>query len=355
MIEANNMVEASSINEANGSDRVLWIDVAKCIGIFAIYLGHFGPAIGKLYVFVFQFHLPLFFFLSGAVQIFHQRSFAENLRVVTKRLLLPFFFFGLLFLCVNTVLTHSLSSLGQDLLGLAQGGIRNHFPAGSLWFLTCLWLMSLVFPLIRKWKPVYLLLLILVIRFVTVKVWLPSPLDAPSWWYNLDSAFCYYPYYLLGYLLIRPICAFLKDRRKKMIWIRHAIGIASLVFAGYVFVCQADFILPLYINIPGYDLLGIPLHYLLMILSVIYVSWLLRNVKILARVGQSTLDLCGNENLIKLVLPPLAHMVGLTLPPVEPWAICLYTAVLILIVLFTLIPLERKLEQRIIPFCFTAR
>ena len=45
--------------------RVVWLDVARAIGIYAIYLGHFGEAAGPAYRFVFQFHVPLFFFLGG--------------------------------------------------------------------------------------------------------------------------------------------------------------------------------------------------------------------------------------------------------------------------------------------------
>ena len=44
------------MKEAHQRERVDWIDIAKCIGIFAIFLGHFGPATGRLYIFVFQFH-----------------------------------------------------------------------------------------------------------------------------------------------------------------------------------------------------------------------------------------------------------------------------------------------------------
>ncbi len=45
--------------------RVGWIDVAKCLGIFAIYLGHFGEKAGKAYMFVFLYHVPLFFSFQG--------------------------------------------------------------------------------------------------------------------------------------------------------------------------------------------------------------------------------------------------------------------------------------------------
>lgn len=49
--------------EAN--KRIEWLDTLKLIVIFYIYLGHLGKDAGKLYPFVFSFHVPLFFFISG--------------------------------------------------------------------------------------------------------------------------------------------------------------------------------------------------------------------------------------------------------------------------------------------------
>ena len=40
----------------------------KCFGIFAIYLGHFGPDGGYSYDFVFTHHVALFFFVSGCTE-----------------------------------------------------------------------------------------------------------------------------------------------------------------------------------------------------------------------------------------------------------------------------------------------
>ena len=44
-------------------ERIKWMDVAKFFGIWAIYIGHYGTAVGNAYTFVFAFHVPLFFFL----------------------------------------------------------------------------------------------------------------------------------------------------------------------------------------------------------------------------------------------------------------------------------------------------
>lgn len=46
-------------------ERIKWVDTAKAIGIAAIVLGH---TVGEspLKTYVYSFHIPLFFFLSGA-------------------------------------------------------------------------------------------------------------------------------------------------------------------------------------------------------------------------------------------------------------------------------------------------
>lgn len=45
--------------------RYEWVDCLKFWGILAIYIGHFGSNAGKLYEFVFLYHVPLFFFSAG--------------------------------------------------------------------------------------------------------------------------------------------------------------------------------------------------------------------------------------------------------------------------------------------------
>ncbi|HFO9614052.1 TPA: acyltransferase family protein, partial [Escherichia coli] len=49
----------------NANHRLEWIDSLKAVAIFWIYLGHFGDNAKQLYPFVFSFHVPLFFFISG--------------------------------------------------------------------------------------------------------------------------------------------------------------------------------------------------------------------------------------------------------------------------------------------------
>ena len=73
--------------ESNIAYRIAWLDVARAIGIYAIYLGHFGEAAGPAYRFVFQFHVPLFFFLAGCTENYNQeeslfRNIKRNMKTI---------------------------------------------------------------------------------------------------------------------------------------------------------------------------------------------------------------------------------------------------------------------------------
>lgn len=57
--------EMRYLPEAQNNNRIAWVDALKFLGIFAIYVGHFGDSAGKLYLYVFTFHVQLFFFVSG--------------------------------------------------------------------------------------------------------------------------------------------------------------------------------------------------------------------------------------------------------------------------------------------------
>lgn len=72
--------------------RIRWIDTAKLIGIFLVILGHLPLAAGKSGIspatFIYTFHMPLFFFLSGLVE--KNRPVRQTLVRSAKSLLIPY-------------------------------------------------------------------------------------------------------------------------------------------------------------------------------------------------------------------------------------------------------------------------
>lgn len=73
--------------------RIAWIDTAKLIGIYLVILGHIvlNPGSEPVYRFIYAFHMPLFFLLSGAVT--SRRSIKETFVRSVRQLIVPYVLF----------------------------------------------------------------------------------------------------------------------------------------------------------------------------------------------------------------------------------------------------------------------
>lgn len=77
-------------------DRDLTIDIARGIGIILVVIGHVAvPFYDNLYILIYLFHMPLFFFMSGA---FYRRgiSFCSDVYKKIRSILCPYFIFAIL-------------------------------------------------------------------------------------------------------------------------------------------------------------------------------------------------------------------------------------------------------------------
>jgi acyltransferase len=133
------------------SDRQVWIDVAKGIGISLVVAGHTGiPPLATKYVSA--FHMPLFFFLSGL--LYKKRPFHQAMARRARMLLVPYFIFSLVgFILYNAVITDSwqgLSHYTRQWLGILYGTPDGPYELTvfPLWFLLSLLLAHVMFSLI---------------------------------------------------------------------------------------------------------------------------------------------------------------------------------------------------------------
>ena len=74
------------------NNRIKWIDTAKGLGLLCVILGHLG--VPYLSTWIYTFHMPLFFFLSGIVFSGRKYRFGEYLKRKMKSLVLPYFTLG---------------------------------------------------------------------------------------------------------------------------------------------------------------------------------------------------------------------------------------------------------------------
>ena len=135
-------------------ERYYWVDVAKAIGIFLIFYGHMlqrtyrmsTEAVFFQYKFIYAFHLPLFFFISGF--FYKNRDFPKlnQIGLLFQKRIFPVLLFVALTFLVS--LPYQYLKFGEidamyyleNLKYLIQG--KPHVSA-TLWFLVCLWLVEI--------------------------------------------------------------------------------------------------------------------------------------------------------------------------------------------------------------------
>lgn len=146
-----------------------WIDQARGLSIFMVVYGHNFP---EMEPYIYSFHVPLFFFVAG---MFHPSK--VDLSVIKRRakmILVPYFFWAMsLFLFWFFVGRKFGKSEHLDLspinnfIGVfyAQGGQQFMDWGIPLWFLPCIFLVFILFSLVKKVPNKmggYLLLLLMI-------------------------------------------------------------------------------------------------------------------------------------------------------------------------------------------------
>lgn len=146
--------------------RFYWLDVAKSVGIFCIVLGHFRISTFA-YKFLWTFHVPLFFFISG--WLFKVSSTPVFLKKLSFRLILPYVYIYLLTVVITIFQKSDFN--GQHIIRMVLGmfwGTHSYrgFINSALWFLPGLITVQVLYFFgVRKSKLVYGILLGISIYF----------------------------------------------------------------------------------------------------------------------------------------------------------------------------------------------
>lgn len=330
--------------EESGANRVEWIDIAKLFGMLAIYLGHFGDQAGRAYGFVFAFHVPFFFLLSGCMNTYdREEHFGKYIWKRAKRILFPFYGFALVSIPPRLysegrqqMFQNLTEYLGQILLG----AVRNRFFALSLWFLTCLFVIEILFKAVKYVKYKWAIMAIGMICFgIASYVLDPSPVLDPRLPYNADSALYYILFFAIGYVAYPYLIELFKaDSRTKKIAFAVLYAV-TLAYSLSVFV-GADLLAPPYINSYNVLVWMNVVRALLIGMAVLMTSRLLVKVPQLAHMGRKTLFLCGNEYIIKWLVPGVCGKLGYEIRLFHPLVAFLYAVFLIVLCVYVVIPVE---------------
>lgn len=185
--------------------RIEWIDFCKFIAIFYMVWGHSGTQI-LLDKYIHVFHMPIFFFLSGYLfDATRVKNFKEFLMKKIRTLLVPYFLFPIVIYYFWTIAYGIISKSNPETqLSLWKGIFTVNAiisPFGAVqWFLTCLFLVEIIFYIIIKTtKNNKISLSSMLILLSLMGYFYTSVIHFRLYW-GLDIALTALVFYGLGYL-----------------------------------------------------------------------------------------------------------------------------------------------------------
>ena len=160
--------------EAN-KGRVIWIDQLRGIAIFLVILGHVNLP-GKLNGFIYSFHMPLFFMITGLTMNNHKLSrsaMKEYMLCQIKHLLIPYFWMSFMMYPLWYLAFHWLGktslTIPQAFYGILVGNsLLYASPSNALWFVLVLMIAKIVYVFfykMTKGSKVKMLVLIIICAF----------------------------------------------------------------------------------------------------------------------------------------------------------------------------------------------
>ena len=137
--------------------RLDYFDLAKGIGIFLVVLGHATFVNERVITWVFSFHMPLFFMISGMLMA-HKNESKLSMRDIfhkkLKSILIPYLCFSICYTIIDIISVCLKQITLYDLkTNLVCAG--SFAGSGPLWFLTTLFFSEILFARLVSWLGDY--------------------------------------------------------------------------------------------------------------------------------------------------------------------------------------------------------
>lgn len=230
---------------STSTKRLNWVDQARGWSIFLVVYGHNFPVLES---YIYSFHVPLFFFISG---MFHkQESTLNSIKNRAKTLLIPYFFWAILLYLFWLIAGRKFGksslldlSIWDNFIGIfyAQGGQEFMDWGIPLWFLPCLFLVYLIYGLIRKYVKKRLVIYVVTLLFICGLIWSKTELHLP---WSFDVALVGLIFYQLGHHLK----AFFSNLNNRKSFLFFLILMGLHLFAFYLNPSKIDMYRSIYGN-----------------------------------------------------------------------------------------------------------
>jgi len=196
--------------------RISWIDMAKGYGTILVVLAHIGSGLGRLWIYT--FHMPLFFFLSGYV-FSTKYEFREFVKRKCKTIVVPYFCLWIPMVLYETFVTQAgKPQKFQVLLGLVWDLLWQR-RLWTLWYIACLFFLNIFFYLlVKKCKREWMLGVISFVLPVVGLLYYAVGGGYLPW--NIDVCLMAMPFFYAGYFMknhTAQIGAILNAKWKKLV------------------------------------------------------------------------------------------------------------------------------------------
>ena len=176
--------------------RINWIDWAKVFAIYLVVLGHLLSKTGRegyIFNFIYSFHMPFFFFISGYLFTIKENNFRSFLKGSIRSLLAPYVLLNLIgnFFLIPTWVLAKQWPIDQLFYFITADG---RGEPGPTWFLVCLFQVRLLSYFIVRQTSVWRLLVVLFC--ILIAYLFPFHL-----YWRIDTVFMVIPFYIAGYEL----------------------------------------------------------------------------------------------------------------------------------------------------------
>lgn len=290
-----------------GNNRDINIDLMKGIGIILMIYGHshFIPIIGK---WIYTFHMPLFFFLSGC---FFKSQY--DIKKNVKRIILPYFPFALIMCSIILFVSFAISEINHlnslselfkkiiyfksNLITAIKGEEKSLFFK-TLWFLPVLFVVQTLYYFIHTKFNKYIHLICIIFLFVSIFLFYRN-IDLP---YFIDTIFLTIPYYhcgrifymykekfkkinsiyLFSLILIPLIIIFIKrynvDYKYNIVpWYNHILSLMTII-GFYLILSKANFGINFIVKIGNLSIFYFGLHRSFFLIYTPILNKLIKNI-----------------------------------------------------------------------------
>lgn len=146
---------------AETKKRIVFFDLVKGIGVFLVLVGHlqgdaifaYSPYILYLCRWIFSFHMPLFFIVSGMMICLRNDKDKEIRPLIAKRfrgIMIPYYWFSLIYIGIVLHALIIVKSIAPYTLYVNLWYVLGLYGMNVLWFLPALFLGEILFILIIK-------------------------------------------------------------------------------------------------------------------------------------------------------------------------------------------------------------